>query len=155
MTLNMLRASNVRPTISAHTYIYGMHDYNHTPLAPLGCATQCYLGPTQRLTFGAHGAHSMDSWYIGTSTENYRCQRVLMKKTRAVQITDTIVFHHKHITNPTMSKADAITSAAATLTETIKANMKTNLKSIDIKELKGLAKIFEEAAESVSEKVTS
>ena len=152
MTLNMLRASNVRPTISAHTYMYGIHDYNRTPLAPLGCATQCFVGPTQRLTFGAH---SMDSWYIGTSTEHYRCQRVLMKETRAVRITDTIMFHHKHITNPAVSKADAITSAAATLTETIKANMATDLKSVDMKELERLAKIFEEAAKSVSEKAAS
>jgi hypothetical protein len=26
MTLNMLRPSNVRPTVSAYTYVYGQHD---------------------------------------------------------------------------------------------------------------------------------
>ena len=68
LTLNMLRPSNVRPTISAHTYIYGIHDYNRTPIAPLGCATQCFVGPEQRESFGAH---STDSWYIGTSMDHY------------------------------------------------------------------------------------
>ncbi|KAL7502280.1 hypothetical protein ACHAXN_001635, partial [Cyclotella atomus] len=35
MTLNMLRATNVRPTVSAHTYVHGLHDYNKMPLGPL------------------------------------------------------------------------------------------------------------------------
>jgi hypothetical protein len=94
MTLNMLRPSNIRPTVSAHTYVYGIHDYNRMPLAPLGCATQCFASNTQRQTFGAH---SMDSWYVGTSDEHYRCQKVFLKETKAVRITDTIVFHHRRV----------------------------------------------------------
>ena len=33
MTLNMLRASNVRPMISAHTYVYRQHDYKRNTFA--------------------------------------------------------------------------------------------------------------------------
>jgi hypothetical protein len=45
MTLNMLRPANVRPTVSAHTYLYGLHDYNKMPLGPLGCKVQCFVDP--------------------------------------------------------------------------------------------------------------
>jgi hypothetical protein len=40
LTLNMLRPANIRDTISAHSYVHGLHDYNREPLAPLGCKTQ-------------------------------------------------------------------------------------------------------------------
>lgn len=61
LTLNMLRASNVRPNVSAHTDVYGVHDYNRMPLGPLGCATQCFVSPEERRRFGAH---AVDSWYL-------------------------------------------------------------------------------------------
>ncbi len=59
ITLNMLRPANVRPSVSSYMYIYGNHDYNKTPLAPLGCKTQCFVGPDNRTSFGEH---SIDSW---------------------------------------------------------------------------------------------
>jgi hypothetical protein len=148
LTMNMLRASNVRPNISAQNYVHGIHDYNKMPLAPLGCKTQCYAGPDQRASFGAH---SMDSWYIGTSPNHYRCHSVFMKETKATRITDTIAFHHKRVTNPTVSAADAITSAAVTLTETLKDNMKEDLTKLDLQELGRLVRIFQEAALKVAE----
>jgi hypothetical protein len=148
LTLNMLGPSNVRHTVSAHTYVYGQHDYNRMPLAPLGCATQCFAANTQRLTFGAH---SMDSWYIGTSNEHYRCQKVFLKETRAEQITDTIIFHHKRITCPTVSAADAIVAAANKLNQTIQNNMKESLTNVDMNELDRLENIFQEAAQKISE----
>ena len=36
MTLNLLRPSRLLPTVSAHAHLYGQHDYNAHPLAPLG-----------------------------------------------------------------------------------------------------------------------
>lgn len=148
LTLNMLRPSNIRPTVSAHMYVHGIHDYNKMPLAPLGCATQCFVGPSQRRSFGAH---SMDSWYIGTSKEHYRCHNVIVKETRAVRTTDTIVFRHKRVTNPSVSAADAIVTAATKLTESIQGNMKNDLQNADIHELERLSKIFQDAATKVSE----
>ena len=49
--------------------------------------------------------------------------------------TNTITFHHKRVTNPTTSAADAITTADHTLSDTIKNNMKTDLAHVDIEEL--------------------
>jgi hypothetical protein len=36
-TLNMLHPSRMTPTVSAYTYLWGQHDYNSNPFAPLGC----------------------------------------------------------------------------------------------------------------------
>jgi len=44
LTLNILCPSNLRPTISTHRYIYGIHDYNRMPLAPLGAACNALWG---------------------------------------------------------------------------------------------------------------
>ena len=144
----MLRASNVRPMISAHSYVHGIHDYNKMPLAPIGCATQCFVSPNQRKSFGAH---SIDSWYIGTSPDHYRSNIVLIDETKAERITDTIIFHHRRITNPAVSRADEIVAAASKLTEALKGNIQQDLTTIDIHELERLANIFQEAALKVSE----
>jgi hypothetical protein len=62
-----------------------------------------------------------------------------MKDTRAERITDTLVFQHRRITNPTVSVADAVTNAANDLTEAIKGNMGKQLKNVDLIELERLA----------------
>jgi hypothetical protein len=136
LTLNLLRPANVRNTVSAHTYVHGVHDYNRMPLAPLGCRAQCYVDPERRTLYGSH---TLDAWYVGTSAEHYRCHKVFMKDTRAERITDTLVFQHRRITNPTVSVADAVTNAANDLTEAIKGNMDKQLKNVDIIELERLA----------------
>lgn len=61
LTLNMLRPSNVAPKVSAHTYIYGVHDYNKMPLAPLGCAVQCFVSPEERTSFGSHSLNEKNT----------------------------------------------------------------------------------------------
>jgi hypothetical protein len=100
MTLNMLRPSNLRPAISAYAYVFGTHDYIRVPLAPLGCKTQCFVGPDNQTSYGED---SVDLWYIGTSTKCYRSSKVLVKETGAERMTDTLVFMHRHTTNPTVT----------------------------------------------------
>jgi hypothetical protein len=70
-----------------------------------------------------------------------------MEETKATRITDTFMFQHKRVTNPSVSAADAIKTAAATLTETIKDNIKDDLTKLDLQELRRLARIFQEAAQ--------
>lgn len=81
ITVNMLQPANATPTVSAHTYVKGIHDYNKEPLASLGCAAQCYVGPDKRTLYGPY---SLGTWYIGTSTNHYRCHNVFIKNTKAV-----------------------------------------------------------------------
>jgi hypothetical protein len=116
LTLNLLRQSNVAPNISAYAYHHGSFDYNRMPLAPMGCAVQFHIKPSRRKTFGEH---SSDGWYLKTSDEHYRTHVVLVKATKAKRLTDTVFFKHKSITQPTVTKADAIVNAYRKLTEAI------------------------------------
>jgi hypothetical protein len=152
LTINMLRPSNIAPNVSAHTLVHGIHDYNKMPLGPLGCQTQTFIDPKDRRTFGVHSA---DSWYIGTSTDHYRCQKVFIKETRAVRVTDTLQFKHKHITQPRVTAADAIVNAAHELTQTLKGNLQNDVSKMTMQELERLATIFQKAAMQVSEQSTT
>ncbi len=40
--LNMMRASRIDPTKSAHKILYGPYNWNRYPLAPLGCKAVVY-----------------------------------------------------------------------------------------------------------------
>jgi hypothetical protein len=40
ITLNMLRRSRIIPKLSAYTQIFGVFDYNRTPLSPIGTKGQ-------------------------------------------------------------------------------------------------------------------
>jgi hypothetical protein len=49
-TLNMLRRAKVTPTVSAYAYLWGQHDYNTNPFAPLGCKVEAHTTPSTRET---------------------------------------------------------------------------------------------------------
>eukprot|EP00804_Cyclotella_cryptica_P028482 CCRYP_020573-RA/>CCRYP_020573-RA protein AED:0.34 eAED:0.34 QI:0/0/0/1/1/1/3/0/453 len=84
ITLNLLRQSNATPTVSATPHLNGPFDYNKMPLAPMGCNAQVHEKPTH----AEHGPSTADG-----------C--------------DTVHFHHKHITNPTLTPADKLMAAIA------------------------------------------
>ena len=108
MTLNMLRKSRINPTVSAYEYVNGKFDYNRMPLAPMGCAVQVHNSTNRRLTWAEH---SLDGWYLKTSEEHYRCHVVFIKKTRSERISDTVIFQHRYITNPTITPEDKVVKA--------------------------------------------
>ena len=108
-TLNMLRATNIAPKILAYAYIYGQHDFNRVPLAPLGCTVLIHNEPTTRKTWENHAS---EGYYIKTSREHFRCYKTWTTKTRSIQVADTVFFKHQYITMPTVSKVDTIVAAA-------------------------------------------
>jgi hypothetical protein len=55
-TLNMLGKSVVTPTISAYTYLWGQHNYNANPFAPLSCKVEAHIMPDVREMWAAHTA---------------------------------------------------------------------------------------------------
>ena len=89
--------------------MYGTHDYNTEPLAPLGCTVEINVKPTKRETFAPY---LVAVFYIGTSQKHYRCHNVWFKYTKSVRIGDTVLFKHKYLTNPTIKTADAIIQAS-------------------------------------------
>ena len=56
------------------------------------------------------------------------------------------VFKHNHITNPTVTPADAIVHAAKELTEALKGNVPGSLREISLEELERVEQIFAQKA---------
>ena len=104
------------PSISVYAYHNGSFDYNRMPLAPMGCAVQFHIKPAQRKTFEEH---SSNGWYLQTSPKHYRCHIVFVKATKRKQITDTVFFKHKYLTQPTVTHAGAIVNAYHNLVKAI------------------------------------
>eukprot|EP00804_Cyclotella_cryptica_P002834 CCRYP_009360-RA/>CCRYP_009360-RA protein AED:0.42 eAED:0.42 QI:0/-1/0/1/-1/1/1/0/202 len=80
------------------------------PLAPMGCNAQVHEKTDSR---GTWAFHSVDGWYVSTSPEHYRTHRCHIKSTNSDRLSDTVHFHHKHITNPTLTPADKLMAAIA------------------------------------------
>ncbi len=60
--------------------------------------------------------NSIDGWYLRTSPEHYWCHVIHVKKMRSDQITDTVWFKHKYITQPHVTPADQIIKTINNLT---------------------------------------
>ena len=116
LTLNLLRQANVAPNISAYAYHHGSFDYNRMPLAPMGCEVQFHIKPSRRKTFGEHAS---DGYYLRTSPEHYRTHVIFVKATRTKRLSDTVFFKHKHLTQPSVTPADAIVQAYHKLAQAI------------------------------------
>ncbi|KAL7481119.1 hypothetical protein ACHAW6_006805 [Cyclotella cf. meneghiniana] len=147
-TVNLLRQAKVAPGVSAHAYLYGPHDYNKHPLAPLGCAVQIQEKPSRRKTWDPH---SVDGWYVGMSTEHYRCFRVYHKETRAERVSDTVFFKHQYITVPKVTRADALIKAAKELTSVIRNGLPSATPATNMEDLTKLASIFEDVVSTTKE----
>eukprot|EP00804_Cyclotella_cryptica_P028989 CCRYP_012408-RA/>CCRYP_012408-RA protein AED:0.21 eAED:0.21 QI:0/0/0/1/1/1/2/0/880 len=110
ITLNLLCQSNATPTVSAYAHLNGPFDYNKMPLAPMGCNAQIHEKTDSR---GTWAFHSVDELYVSTSPEHYHTHRCHIKSTNSDRLCDTVHFHHKHITNPTLTPADKLMAAIA------------------------------------------
>ena len=117
LTLNLLRQSNVAPTVSAYQYVNGPFDYNATPLGPMGCAAQVHNSAERRHSWEER---SLDGWYLQTSMEHYRCHRIYIKKTRNERISNTVTFKHRYITQPQVTPVDVAIQAIKDLAKTLK-----------------------------------
>ncbi|KAL7475768.1 hypothetical protein ACHAW6_004631 [Cyclotella cf. meneghiniana] len=84
MTLSLLTSK-----VSAWAYLFGPHDYNAIPLAPLGCAVQLHEKPGKLRSWDPHASNG---WYIGTSHEHYRCFRVYKKD--GYNLFQTQIYHN-------------------------------------------------------------
>ena len=115
MTLNMLRQSRLVPKVSAYAHMWGVHDYNKHPLAPMGCEVEMQVMPSVRETWAAH---SVSGYYVGVSKEHYRCHKIWVKDTKSVRVGNTVFFKHKYLTMPTLTNADALVNAANDLKAT-------------------------------------
>ncbi len=104
------------PTVSAYAYLWGKHDYNANPLAPLGCKVEAHVTPGTRETWAPHTA---SGFYIGNMWEHYRCHEIYISNAKHTRTCLTVFFKHKYLTMHTITPADALICAADYLTDAI------------------------------------
>ena len=89
MTLNMLRTSRINPLLSAHAQLFGIFNFDKTPLAPLGIRAMIHERVGQRMSCGDHGK---EGWYIGLALQHYRNYNVYVKETNSERTSNTVEF---------------------------------------------------------------
>jgi hypothetical protein len=114
--LNMLRRARITPMVSVYAYLWGQHDYNANPFAPLGCNVEAHVTPEVRETWAPH---TMSGYYIGNAEEHYRCHKIYISDTKSECICKTVFFKHKYLTMPMITPAEAILKAADNLVDAI------------------------------------
>ena len=118
LTLNLLRKSRINPKLSAHTAIYGQFSFNRTPLAPPGTKIIIHEKPDKRQSWASHGT---DAWYIGPTTEHYRCIKAYVPETHAERISDTTDFFPHDIPIPKINQSDYLRKAANDILSILKS----------------------------------
>ena len=96
--------------------------------------------PDKRKTWGVK---SKPSFYIGTSLEHYRYFWGFVPETRSIRGSESVIFKHKYITNPSVTPADEIVHAAKLLTNALRGNIPPFLVKSGIEHLKELTNIFD------------
>jgi hypothetical protein len=143
-TLNMLQSAQVAPNISAYAYLWGQHNFNANPFAPLGCKVEAHVKPAVRESWAAHTA---SGYYIGNAWEYYRCHEVYISDTKHSRVCETVFFKHKYLTMPSITPADALIKAADNLVDTISGLMPQNGVTVDaVGQLMDIYKIQAEKA---------
>ena len=101
------------------------------PLAPMGCEVQVHEKIDRR---GTWSYHSVDVWYLATSTEHYRTYLCHIKTTNSERFNETAQLSHKNITKPTITHAKKSMAAIADCAKDIK-NMDSNNGADEMKQL--------------------
>jgi hypothetical protein len=112
LTLNLLRTSRINPRLSAQAQIYGLFDFNKTPLAPPGIRVLVHEKPANR---GTWSPHATPGWYIGPAMHHYRCFRIWITETSAERVADTLSWFPTKVLMPTASSTDSVIAAARDL----------------------------------------
>jgi hypothetical protein len=99
-TLNMMRASRIKPEISAYEALNRPYDWNRYPLAPLGCKAVVYEDGDTR---GLWATRGIDAWYLGPSQDHYRCNLYYIPETRAYRISGLAKLFPQHCQLPDMT----------------------------------------------------
>jgi hypothetical protein len=100
-TLNLLRASRINPNILAYEALNGRYNWDRYPLAPPSCKAVIYEAPAVRGLWALQGT---DAWYLGPSTDHYRCNLYFVPETRAYRISGLAELFPLHCQVPNLSQ---------------------------------------------------
>jgi hypothetical protein len=109
ITLNLLRSSRRQPKLSAHACLHGPFDFNRSPLAPPGTRVVVHITPNQRQNMAPHG---VDGWYVGPSTEHYRCHKCYIPSTFGVRDALTVDWFPHQVPFPKVGTDDYLRQTA-------------------------------------------
>jgi hypothetical protein len=149
-TLNMLCPARMTPAVSAYAYLWGQHDYNANPFAPLGCKVQAHVTPGVCKTWAPHTA---SGYYVGNVWEHYRCHEVYISNTKSICACLTVLFKHKYLMMPSITLADALIRAADYLTDAISGLIPTSAVTADV--VDQLMEIFKQQAQVTRDTATA
>ena len=72
LTINLLHNSRINPQLSAWSFLFGVHNFNKTPLLPPGTKLVVHEKPSQKSSWSFH---DQPGWYVCSSFLHYRCLR--------------------------------------------------------------------------------
>ena len=116
ITLNLLRPSRLNPKILSYAHLNGTFEYNRTTIPPPGTRNLVRDKPHNR---GIWAPHGQEFWCVWTSMLHYRFLTSSIPKTASECVSDTNELYPYQKNFPSLSPADAVTSAAADLTEAL------------------------------------
>ncbi len=93
LTLNLLWFSRCILRVSANQELYGLFDFNKTPLAPLGTKALVYDNPATRASWVPHAT---DGFYVGPANNHYCCLCFYIPSTRRFCFADTWRLYPAH-----------------------------------------------------------
>ena len=110
ITMSLLQHSNEMRNVLVYAHLSGPFDYNKMPIAPMGMSVQVHEKTDKR---GTWAYHSVEVWYLATSTGHYCMHRCHIKTTSNNSFTDTVHFRHRKITRPSITHANKVMAAIA------------------------------------------
>ncbi len=78
--------------------------------------------------------------------EHHQCFKIYVTKTRATRVSDTVLFKHQYITNPTVSPESLVVAAVQQLTSALKGNILAGNETAEA--LKKVSELFTKIAEA-------
>ena len=118
LSLNLLRGSRVNPAISAWVDLFGVYDFNATPIQPPGINVLVHDKPDDRDTWAAHASAG---WYIGPAMKHYRCYQCFMQGTQAMRTADTVEWFADKLVIPEAQPSDLIIAGITDIKNILRA----------------------------------
>ena len=109
----------------------------------MSCAVQIHEEASQRRTCAPH---SINGYCLGTSPDHCRANKIYVKATGTERASETVFFKHKHLTNPTVTRADRVVQAARELHNAL-SKKKQGIEKATMEGLRELIKIYLRTAE--------
>ena len=116
MTLNMVRPSRLNPKLLAYNQLWGLFNFDKTPLAPPGCKVIIHERPQERGTWADHG---VAGFYIGPAMHHFRNYYCYIPSTRGERVSNTVEFFPAHVEMPNTSSEERLTQVTQDLIDVL------------------------------------